>query len=192
MFGRRKGGAPASTTTVERPGAKNRPTPKRSVAEAANKRPLVPNDRKAAGKNATKANREQLREQRIRQRQAMLTGDERYLPARDAGPERRFIRDYIDARYNIGELMLPVVALVFALSLTRSGYVILVVTVAVYALILAAIFDAVFLRIRLRKLLTAKFGSMPRGSVFYGITRSLQIRRWRMPRPKVARREYPS
>jgi Protein of unknown function (DUF3043) len=192
MFGRRKGGTPASTTTVERPGAKNRPTPKRSVAQAANKRPLVPNDRKAAGKNATKANREQLREQRIRQRQAMLTGDERYLPARDAGPERRYIRDYIDARYNIGELMLPVVALVFALSLTRSGYVIFVVTVAVYVLILAAIVDAVFLRVRLRKLLTAKFGSMPRSSVFYGITRSLQIRRWRMPRPKVARREYPS
>jgi len=59
-------------------------------------------------------------------------------------------------------------------------------------LILAAIVDAVFLRFRLRKLLTAKFGSTPRGSVFYGLTRSLQIRRWRMPRPKVARREYPS
>jgi hypothetical protein len=192
MFGRRKAEAPGTTTASERPGAKNRPTPKRSVAEAANKRPLVPTDRKAAGKTAGKANREQLREQRVRQRQAMLSGDERYLPARDAGPERRFVRDYVDARWNVGELMLPVVALVFVLSLTRSGYVILIVTVVVYLLILAALADAIFLRFRLRKLMTAKFGEMPRGTVFYGITRSLQIRRWRMPRPKVARRAYPS
>jgi hypothetical protein len=188
MFGRRKGGTPATPVATERPGAKNRPTPKRSVAEAANKRPLVPTDRKVAGK----ASKDQLREQRIRQRQAMLSGDERYLPARDAGPERRFVRDYIDARWNFGEFMLPVVALVFALTLTRSGTILLFVTVLVYALILAAIVDAVFLRFRLRKLMTAKFGDMPRGTVFYGITRSLQIRRWRMPRPKVARGEYPS
>src|SRR3954454_3917605 len=84
---------------AERPGAKGRPTPKRSVSQAANKRPLVPSgrDRKTAGR----ASREQLREQRMRQRQAMITGDERYLPARDAGPQRRYVRDYIDARWNI-------------------------------------------------------------------------------------------
>ncbi len=81
MFGRKKDAATAPTVTQERPGAKNRPTPKRSVAEAANKRPLVPTDRKNAGK----ASREQLRDQRARQRQAMLSGDERHLPARDAG-----------------------------------------------------------------------------------------------------------
>ena len=190
MFGRRKTDSPATVT--ERPGAKNRPTPKRSVAEAANKRPLVPSDRKATGKSAGKANREQIREQRVRQRQAMLTGDERYLPPRDAGPERRYVRDYIDARWNVGELMLPIVALVFALSLTRSGTVIVVVTAVVYGLILAAILDAVLLRFRLRGLMTRKFGSMPKGSVFYGITRSMQIRRCRMPRPKVARGRYPS
>jgi hypothetical protein len=88
--------------------------------------------------------------------------------------------------------MLPVVALVFALTLTGSGTILLFITVLVYALILAAMVDAVFLRFRLRKLMTAKFGDMPRGTVFYAITRSLQIRRWRMPRPKVARGEYPS
>ena len=36
-------------------------------------------------------------------RQAMLTGDERYYPARDQGPARRYARDFVDARYNVGE-----------------------------------------------------------------------------------------
>lgn len=192
MFGRRKSEPPMRTPAVERPGAKNRPTPKRTVAEAANKRPLVPADRKAAGRTAGRANREQLREQRIRQRQAMLSGDERYFPARDAGPERRYIRDYVDARFNVGELMVPVVAVVFILSLTRSTTVVVAVTLLVYLLILAALIDAIWLRFRLRSRLTRKFGEVPRGSVFYALTRSLQIRRWRMPRAMVGRRQYPT
>ena len=48
-------------------------------------------------------------------RQAMVTGDDAHLPARDKGPERRFIRDHIDARWNIGEFMLPVMLIVLAL-----------------------------------------------------------------------------
>ena len=175
---------------TERAGSKGRPTPKRSVSQAANKRPLVPNNRDR--KSAARASREQLREQRIRQRQAMLTGDERHLPVRDAGPQRRFVRDYVDARFNIGEFMLPMVALVFGLTLVRIPTVILSATLLVYVLILAALVDGFLLRRRLRQLLTAKFGEMQRGSVFYAVTRSLQIRRWRMPRPMVARGHYPS
>jgi hypothetical protein len=62
----------------------------------------------------------------------------------------------------------------------------------VYVLILAALVDAFLVRRRLRQLLTKKFGEMQRGSVFYAVTRSLQIRRWRLPRPTVQRGEYPS
>ena len=189
MFGRRKPDE-ASTDVTERPGAKGRPTPKRSVAEAANKRPLVPDNRDR--KSAARASREQQREQRVRQRQAMLTGDERHLPARDAGAQRRFVRDYVDARFNIGEFMLPLIALVFGLTLVRVPSVILAATLMVYVLILAALVDGFLMRRRLRQLLTKKFGEMQRGSVFYAITRSLQIRRWRMPRPVVARGEFPS
>jgi Flp pilus assembly protein TadB len=190
MFGRRKPDPASLSAEAERPGAKGRPTPKRSVSQAANKRPLVPSgrDRKSAGR----ASREQLREQRIRQRQAMLTGDERYLPARDAGPQRRYVRDYVDSRWNIGEFMLPLIALVFGLTLIRIPVILLVVTFLVYAMILAALVDAFLMRMRLRKALTAKFGEMQRGTVFYAVTRSLQIRRWRMPRPMVERGEYPS
>jgi Protein of unknown function (DUF3043) len=187
MFGRKKADG-SSPAVEERPGAKNRPTPKRSVAEAANKRPLVPNDRKVAGK----ASREQLREQRLRQRQAMLSGDERALPARDAGAVRRYVRDYVDARYSVGEFLLPLVVIVFVLTLTRQAYLALPAIVVTYGMVLAFLLDAMYLRYRLRKLLTAKFGSVERGVMFYAVTRALQLRRWRMPRPKVRRGEFPS
>jgi hypothetical protein len=191
VFGRKKDvalTASAASAASERPGAKNRPTPKRSVAEAANKRPLVPSDRKNAGK----ASREQLREGRTKQRQAMLTGDERHLPARDAGPVRRYVRDYVDARYNAGEFLLPLVAIVFLATLTRQPAVLLVTTVATYGMILAVFADSMLLRFRLRRQLTAKFGTVERGVIFYGITRTLQIRRFRMPRAQIARGQYPS
>ena len=41
-------------------------------------------------------------------RQAMKTGDDRYLPLRDKGPVKRFIRDWIDARFTFAEIVLPV------------------------------------------------------------------------------------
>ncbi len=188
MLGRKKDTATAPTVTAERPGAKNRPTPKRSVAEAANKRPLVPTDRK----NVSRASREQLREQRTRQRAAMLSGDERHLPTRDAGPVRRYVRDYVDARFNAGEFLLPLVGVVFLATLTRQPAVLLVTTVATYGMILAVAADSALLRFRLRRQLTEKFGTVDRGLVFYAITRTLQIRRFRMPRAQVARGQYPS
>jgi hypothetical protein len=187
MFGRKKSAA-TTLPVEERPGAKNRPTPKRSVVEAANKRPLVPSNRK----NVSKVSREQLRDQRTKQRAAMLAGDERALPARDAGPVKRYVRDYVDARWNAGEFLLPLVAAVFLATLTRAPAVLLVTTVATYGMILAVVADSVLLRFRLNKLLTAKFGSADKGVTFYAVTRTLQLRRWRMPRPKVRHGEYPS
>jgi len=55
----------AATTTVhdERPGAKNRPTPKRRDQEAARKQPLVVTDRKAAKDRDKDKRREALARQ---------------------------------------------------------------------------------------------------------------------------------
>ena len=123
----------------------------------------------------------------------MLTGDERYLPARDAGPERRYVRDYIDARYNVGEFLLPRrrARLRPDPDPVRPTWSLPAIIVT-YGMVLAFLLDAIYLRIRLRKLLTAKFGSIaPRPRVLRRHPR-LQLRRWRMPRPKVRRGEYPS
>ena len=70
---------------------KGAPTPRRKDQEAARKRPLVPNDRKAA----RDANRTAQADQRLKKREAMNTGDERYLPFRDKGPQKRFVRDFV-------------------------------------------------------------------------------------------------
>jgi hypothetical protein len=170
-----------------RPGAKNRPTPKRRDQEAANKRPLIVTDRKAARSQDKTARREAL----AKQRKGMLTGDERYLPPRDKGPRRRFIRDSVDARWNIGEFMLPVMLLVLLLSFVKTPWALLGVFVLVYGLIALAVIDAVLMWFRVKKKVQARFGDAERGDAWYAIMRAFQMRRTRMPKPQVARGQHP-
>jgi Flp pilus assembly protein TadB len=192
VFGRTKTTAGPEEATLHPPreGAKNRPTPKRREQEAARKQPLVVTDRK----RAKELDRQKRRAQLAKQRQAMLTGDESGLPARDRGPVRRYIRDHVDARWNLGEFMLPVMVLVLALSFVPRAWAMLLVFVVVYGLIIFAVLDAVLTWRRLKKHLVARFGAdaIPSGSAMYAVMRVFQMRRLRMPRPQVARGQYPS
>lgn len=191
MFGRKKtlneSLADDAQAHPERPGAKNRPTPKRRDQEAANKRPLINTDRKAARGQDKVARREAL----AKQRQGMLTGDERYLPVRDKGPRRRFIRDSVDARWNLGEFMLPVMLLVLLLSFVRTSWALMSVFVLVYGLIGLSLVDAILMWLRTKKKITEKFGGAERGDAMYAIMRAFQMRRTRMPKPQVARGQHP-
>lgn len=172
----------------QRPGAKNRPTPKRRDQEAANYRPVVVTDRKAAAK----ADKERRRQNTATQRSAMLTGDEAGLPVRDKGPERRYVRDYIDARFSVGEIMLPVMLVVLLLSFVKTTWALTVVFLAVYGLLILSIGDALLMWRKLKGRLTAKFGQPPKGLAMYAAMRAFQIRRTRMPRPQVKRGQWPS
>jgi hypothetical protein len=192
VFGRKKTlndelAAPLETDPL-RPGAKNRPTPKRREQEALNKRPLIVTDRKAAGQQDKAARREAM----AKQRAGMATGDERYLPERDKGPRRRFIRDTVDARWNIGEFMLPVMLIVLLLSFVKQTWALLLVFVLVYGLILVAIGDALLMWRRTRRKVEERFGSAQKGDSWYAIMRAFQMRRTRMPKPRVARGEHPA
>jgi Protein of unknown function (DUF3043) len=193
VFGRSRTTEQPQAQTIERPareGAKNRPTPKRREQEAARKRPLVVTDRKAA-RETDKLKR---REAQLRQRQAMVTGDDAHLPARDKGPVRRFIRDYVDARRNLGEFMLPVMVIVLALSFIPEPWVFVAVSLGVYGLLATAALDSFLMWRRLKKLVAAKFGEdkLGRGLAMYAVMRGFQIRRSRMPRPMVKRGEFPA
>ncbi|MPY10799.1 DUF3043 domain-containing protein [Arthrobacter bussei] len=196
MFGRKEK-TPAAPAVVDgasrsqealRVQGKGAPTPKRSVQEAARKRPLVPNDRKAAREQS----RSTVRDERARMRQALDTDDEKYLPLRDKGPNRRYIRQFVDARVNIGEFLM-IAALVFViLSFFQSLAVQSAVLMAFWVLIVAVVVDCVLLRRKLKKKLTEKFGSPNQGDLWYGVTRALQLRRLRLPKPQVKRGQYPS
>jgi hypothetical protein len=195
VFGRKKDAAvvenPVEQAAEEqrlKAAGKGAPTPKRSVQEAARKRPLVPNDRKAA----REANRLARREEQIRMRRALENGDERHLPFRDKGPARRFVRDYVDARWNVAEFLmfaaLVFVFLSFIPNLTLQGYVML----TFWVIILAVVVDCLLLRRKLKSRLTEKFGEPGRGDLWYGISRAMQIRRLRLPKPQVSRGQFPS
>lgn len=195
MFGRNKTLneqqlADAAQRRPTREGAKNRPTPKRREQEAARRRPLVVADRKAARDQ----DRLKRREAAARVREAMITGDDAHLPARDKGPEKRFIRDHVDARWNLGEFMLPVMLVVLALSFVRTAWAMSIVFVMVYGLLLVAAVDAVLMWRGLKKKLVARFGAdrLPRGGGMYAAMRAFQMRRSRMPRPQVKRGQYPA
>ncbi len=177
---------------------KGRATPKRKDAQARRLHPIVPVDRKAARREA-RAKRDEAWE---RQRRAMITGDERYLPARDKGPIRRYIRNYIDARYSIGELFMPsAILLIIAVGFSaargsKPSLLAFYIIVAIYLLFFVAIFDALICWWLVRRRLYAKFGEekVRDGGViiWYVFSRCMNLRRWRQPAPQVARREYPS
>lgn len=195
MFGRGKttNEQLADELHPQREGAKNRPTPKRKVQEAARRQPLVVADRK----QAKQADRLKRNEQMARTRQAMLTGDDAGLPPRDKGPVRRYMRDYIDARWNMAEFMLPVMLIVLALSFIRTagGTILFFVTILTYTVLLVAIGDTFLMWRRLRKRLAAKFGdeaASAKGNGMYAAMRAFQLRRSRMPRALVKRGEYPT
>lgn len=173
------------------PAGKGRPTPKRREAAAKNQRPLVPNDRRAA----RKASKEKAREERNREYKAMQTGDERFMPVRDKGPVRRYIRDYVDARWNLGEFFLPVAFVFIFLNLLvmQSPTLGALVLVGLYAVVFITLIDAVIMWQRLKRRLRDKFGTVgadgtktydvPRGTMMYAVMRAFQLRRSRLPKP---------
>jgi len=193
VFGRKKtpkDSTPSAVTYAERPGAKNRPTPSRREQETARKRPLVPTDRKAAAGQS----RDAARLARAKQRAALMSGDESALPARDKGPVKRYIRDCVDARWNIGEFMLPVMLLVLALTFVQPilksslAWANLLIFTLVYGLVVAGALDVFLMWRRTKAKIAAKFGEAPpRGSAMYAVMRAFQMRRSRLPRPQVER-----
>jgi hypothetical protein len=171
------------------PTGKGQPTPSRRVQEAANKRPLVPDDRKLAAKQA----RAKSAEARERARLGMAAGDDKYLPLRERGPQKRYARDYIDARFNVGEFMIPVMFLVILLTFFPDPVIQTYGILALWAFFLVAVVDCVILGFILTKKVEAKFGSDRAEKIrWYAAMRALQLRVMRLPKPQVKRGEYPA
>ncbi|MFF0966730.1 DUF3043 domain-containing protein [Streptomyces sp. NPDC003703] len=168
---------------------KGRPTPKRSEAQGQRRSVAnTPTNRKEAAKRQ----REERRVQMERQRQALASGDERYLPARDKGPVRKFARDFIDSRFNVAEFFLPMAVVILVLSIVRVGYLQNLALLLWLVVIVLIVLDWVLSVFRLKKRLAERFPDQSRkGAVAYALMRSLQMRRLRLPKPQVKRGERP-
>ena len=164
-------------------GGKGRPTPTRREAELARKQRVKP---KVDARDARRRMREQAREERAKVRHAMATGDERNYLSRDRGPVRGFIRDWVDSRRTIAEFFLPIVLVVLLLSFVRNPTIQLLSTAVWLATMLLVAVDLTWFGFRLRREIRRRFpDDEGRGHVFYGIARATQLRRLRMPKPRV-------
>ncbi|MGH3366819.1 MAG: DUF3043 domain-containing protein [Nocardioidaceae bacterium] len=185
MFGRRtaKKSAPETTPPSPDPSGKGRPTPKRSDALAARKKRMSPpRDRR----EAARIQRERGRAERERRMRAMQSGDERYLPARDQGPVRRFVRDYVDSRRSAAEFLLPALVVILVLSFLRATWAVNA-TVLLWTLsIVLTLLDSILLVWRISREVTVRFpDTSTKGAKLYALLRSSQMRFMRMPKPQV-------
>ncbi len=180
---------------------KGTPTPKRKDVEAARRTPIVADRRKMSReeKKAYNAQRRAKADEAWQKQQiAMKTGDERNMPAIHAGPVRRFARDYLDARFNLGVAFMPLV-LVLLLSMVVQGRNIVGPTVFMYGIITVYVFFLIMILdswwgVRNAKILIEhKFGEgkVPRQFTWQMISRTLYLPRWRMPRPMTKFGQFP-
>ena len=175
--------------TEAKPRGKGAPTPSRAEREAARKRPLVPNDRKEAAKRE----RARIQQERLKARIGMANGDERYLSARDRGPQRKWVRDFVDARFSLGEFMLIMMLAFVLLSAFIPQSWAANLLLGMYLYLLMVVVDSVVLSISMRRALERKFGkgSMQKGTRYYAVMRSLQFRKMRIPKPVVRYFRFP-
>jgi hypothetical protein len=174
---------PAGSTTDPAVQRKGRPTPTRKEAQAAAKaRAKVPRSRKevAAARKVSRT------ESSAQMRQALRTGDSRYLPARDQGPVRHFIRDYVDSHFSLIELLIPLMLVVLILGWTGSSKVTTFANFSLLGVFVLIIVDLVRLRLRLRRELATRFpDAAVKGNTYYAFARSLQMRFMRLPKVQV-------
>jgi hypothetical protein len=134
-----------------------------------------------------------MREQQAAQRAAgsrggALRGDDASLPARDRGPVRRLVRDVVDSRRNVGGFFLPLAIVILVGYFIPNPAVQSYTVFLWFAFFLVLIADSFVLGRRIKRAVLARFpdgDAKTRGLVWYGISRSTMIRRWRFPKPAV-------
>lgn len=171
------------------PGAgKGRATPTRAEREAARKRPLVPDTKEAKARA-----RAELATQREKARVGMAAGDDRYLTARDRGPQRRWVRDLIDSGWHLGEAVMPAMVVVIIATFIPVYGIQFYSFIALWIFILFVIGDMVITSIRVKRAARDKWGDkMEKGLGWYAAMRTIQMRFLRLPKPQVKRGQRPA
>lgn len=177
--------AEKSQQDAPKPAGKGKPTPSRKAQEAAHAKPLVG----ARTPEARKAQREAMNIERRKAREGMMAGDDRYLTARDKGPQRRLARDVVDSRFTVGELLMPALFLIIIVSAAPGKEIQLITLAVMWVLFIALAIDAILIARKVEKRVAAKYGAekVERGLRWYAAMRSIQMRPMRLPKPQVKR-----
>jgi hypothetical protein len=180
---RRKSESAVVDQTLLKEGGKGRPTPSRKEAEAARlARARTPRSRK----EQAAASRNMRYESSQKMREAMKTGDERYLPARDKGPERRFTRDFVDSKFTLAELILPLLVVTMILGWSGNNTLGWFANAFMTLMLLAVVANLAWLRFGLHRQLKRRFPESTRkGLTYYAVVRAVQLRFLRMPKSQV-------
>jgi hypothetical protein len=185
--------APAKSKPSAEAG-KGRPTPKRSEAERDRYRSITgsttsgrgPSSGGATKGKATPEDKARARSERDRRMNAMRRGEEWALGPRDRGPVRKLARDYVDSHRRASEYYMYVLVLLLIALLSRNKTLETYVTPLVLVLIVVIALDAYLIRRALRKLVAERCpNESTRGMTTYAVMRALQIRRFRMPAPRL-------
>jgi hypothetical protein len=193
LFRRKSTELTAEPDEIDEPAESTRPrgyTPKKG--EATPKRPVAnrrlaeakPKDPKAAKELARQRRQEDARERR----EGLMNGDDRFLTVRDKGPVRRYVRDIVDARQNVGSIFFFGTIVVLVFSMVPNFTIQLGANLAFVAMLVAITLDSMLLARRIRVKVSAKFPKHDErwGSLyFYGVMRALSFRKMRAPRPQV-------
>jgi hypothetical protein len=160
-------------------------TPKR----ASNARRRVVEPAPANRREAYKRMRERQRAERREAAAGMRAGDERFLLARDRGPERALVRDLVDSRRTVGTWFFGGALIVLiGSSAAMPAQIRLVSNMMWAALAIGVVLDSVLICRKVKRQVRERFPKTEQrmGSLYlYAVTRSITFRRMRMPKPKV-------
>lgn len=134
--------------------------------------------------------REENRERNREYQKRMNEGDERYLPQTDQGPERRYVRDWVDSRRSLNNYVMPIALglLVVMFIGMVAPLVANVLSIAAMAVILLFFIEGIMIGRGANRAVRAKFPETSAtgfGLGMYAYSRSTQLRRWRTPKPRV-------
>jgi len=165
--------------------AKGRPTPKRSVAEAKRRQPIAGSSRTTAAPR-TKEDKAKDRTNRASRYEAMRRGEAWALNPRDRGPARALARDYVDSKRRVSEYYMYILVVLLVAVFVRNKTAQEFISPLVLVLIVIIVIDASLIRRGLRKLMAERLpNESAKGLTAYATMRALQIRRFRVPVPRV-------
>ena len=164
--------------------AKGRPTPKRRVAEAKRRQPITGSRAPAAPR--TPEDKAKARANRTTKYEAMKRGEAWALNPRDRGPTRALARDFVDSKRRISEYYMYVLVVLLAAVFLRNSKTQEIISPLVLVLVVVILIDAFLIRRSLTRLIAERLpGESARGLTLYAVMRALQIRRFRVPAPRV-------